>query len=180
MFPFCSIFPSPLLPRGALMRRRDGGAGRRRDRRTGPQIRRSGAREIRAFDRCGARVVRLATGTRAASGLRPGAISPCQELADRRECRESAARRRKEERRSRAPKGAPGPRHGLGVSGDPETGVTARRATGAAFRTSACRRSAPLIFREEQKRTKGTRRPPQNRAMPLGCLTFASKSRASW
>src|ERR1051325_11460663 len=64
------------------MRRRDGGAGRRRGRRTGPQIRRSGAREIRAFDRCGARVVRLATGTRAASGLRPGAISPCQELAD--------------------------------------------------------------------------------------------------
>src|ERR1051325_94757 len=63
------------------MRRREGGAGRRRDRRTGPQIRRSGAREIRAFDRCGARVVRLATGTRAASGLRPGALSPCPPLA---------------------------------------------------------------------------------------------------
>src|ERR1043165_2183073 len=52
---------------------------------TGEQVfsfRRSGAREIRAFDRCGARVVRLATGTRAASGLRPGAISPCQGRAD--------------------------------------------------------------------------------------------------
>jgi len=33
------------------------------------------------------------------------------------------------------------------ISGAPEMGPTARRATGAAFRTSACRRSAPLIFR---------------------------------
>ena len=37
-----------------------------------------------------------------------------------------------------------GPRHGLVISGDPEMGSTARRATGCGgFRTSACRRSAP-------------------------------------
>src|SRR5215210_1655613 len=46
---------------------------------------------------------------RAVSGLRPEAISSCQELADRRKCRESAARRRKEnaaaERREAPPVG---------------------------------------------------------------------------
>src|ERR1041384_2854573 len=41
------------------------------------------------------------------------------------------------------------------ISGDPEIGPTARRATGAAFRTSACRRSAPLIFWRERKRDEG-------------------------
>ena len=35
------------------------------------------------------------------------------------------------------------PRMGRVISGDPEMGSTARRATGAAIRTSACRRSAP-------------------------------------
>jgi len=35
-----------------------------------------------------------------------------------------------------------GRRHRPVISGDPEIGPTARRATGAAFRTSACRRSA--------------------------------------
>src|ERR1043165_3642987 len=51
---------------------------------TGEQVfsfRRSGAREIRAFDRCGARVVRRPTGARRASGRGRGAIPPCQELA---------------------------------------------------------------------------------------------------
>src|ERR1043165_3388727 len=64
------------------MRRRDGGAGRK----WGPDnwpltpaVGRPGNPGLRSVRRPG---VRLATGTRAASGLRPGAISPCQELAD--------------------------------------------------------------------------------------------------
>jgi len=51
----------------------------------------------------------------------------------RREPQQSAARRA-------------GPRHGPAISGEPEIEPTARRLTGAAFRTSACRRSAPLVF----------------------------------
>src|SRR4051812_16885752 len=53
------------------------------------------------------------------------------------------------ESRSRAPRGAaagdPAVISGdpAVISGDPEIGVTARHATGAAFRTSAYRRSAP-------------------------------------
>src|SRR4051794_41954752 len=46
------------------------------------------------------------------------------------------------ESRSRAPRGAAAGDPAV-ISGDPEIGVTARHATGAAFRTSACRRSAP-------------------------------------
>src|SRR5207249_3396960 len=38
-----------------------------------------------------------------------------------------------------------GRRHRPVIAGEPEIGPTARRATGAAFRTSACRRSAPLM-----------------------------------
>ena len=148
-----------------------------------PAIGRPGNPGLRSVRRPGAR---LATGTRAASGLRPGAISPCQELADggwsrlpkvaadvlaRKAGRsrtqrgppvpKSAARRRKENaaaERREARRWAIPP----AISGDPEIGPTARRATGAAFRTSACRRSAPLIFSRGRKRTKGSRRPPQS------------------
>src|ERR1043165_2220504 len=44
-----------------------------------PAVGRPGKPGLRSVRRPGAR---LATGTRAASGLRPGAIPPCQELAD--------------------------------------------------------------------------------------------------
>src|SRR3954465_11272330 len=57
------------------------------------------------------------------------------------------------ESRSRAPRGAAAGDPAV-ISGDPEIGVTARHATGAAFRTSACRRSAPLEFSREQKRQR--------------------------
>src|ERR1041385_1928903 len=50
------------------------------------------------------------------------------------------------------------------ISGDPEMGPTARRATGAAFRTSACRRSAPSFFSERsRRRQRGTRPLPTGR-----------------
>ncbi len=58
--------------------------------------------------------------------------------------------------RSRAPRGAPACVTGPVISGDPEMGPTretdhrVRR-----FRTSACRRSAPLIFFGERRKTKG-------------------------
>jgi hypothetical protein len=63
------------------MRRRDGGTNRRRRRRTGAFFGggRFGKPEPSPVRR---QYDRLAAGMRAASGLRPGAISPCQELAD--------------------------------------------------------------------------------------------------
>ena len=92
--------------------------------------------------------------SRAASGPALGALRPlCEELADspgssRGQARPGAGRmpkafaraaaERREARRWAIPPV---------ISGDPEIGPAARRATGAAFRTSACRRSAPLIFR---------------------------------
>src|ERR1043165_7750298 len=161
---------------------------------TGEQVfsfRRSGAREIRAFDRCGARVVRLATGTRAASGLRPGAISPCQELADgagpaflkvaadvlARKAGRSRTQRGptspekrgptpEGERRSRAPRGATAGVSGRDLWAFLEIGPTARRAMGAAFRTSACRRSAPSFFHQgsnELGMVRGAKRPRRRR-----------------
>ena len=103
---------SRMLAEGRFsMRRRDGGAGRRRDRRTGPQIRQpapgnSGPRAGAAPAR------RLATGTRAASGLRPEALrpparswltiggqaAPSDESAARRRNENAAAERRKARR----------------------------------------------------------------------------------
>ena len=137
--------------------------------------------------------------TRAASGLRPGAIPPCQELADgghsalriwpkfwpKRQNRgpseslrirspKSAARRRSENAAAERREAHPARVMGWVISGDPEIGPTARRAMGAAFRTSACRRSAPLIFLREQKKTRGNPAPSSNRAMLLGCLTIES------
>src|ERR1043165_2637536 len=157
------------------MRRRDGGAGRK----WGPDnwpltpaVGRPGNPALRSVRRPG---VRLATGTRAASGLRPGAIPPCQELADRRKCRESAARRRKENaaaERREARRWAVPP----AISGEPEIGPTARRAMGAAFRTSACRRSAPLIsFERSRNRRKGHPPPPQRAGAALACSVIPGR-----
>src|SRR5690349_8337799 len=84
-------------------------------------------------------------------GAPPGDTTiPCQELADDRwahfapspKARPDAVRKTPQQGAERRA----GPRHGPVISGDPEIGVTARRATGAAFRTSACRRSAPPHF----------------------------------
>src|SRR6185436_4584356 len=48
-----------------------------------------------------------------------------------------------------------GPRHAPVISGDPEMDLSRGRSPGAAFRTSACRRSAPLIFSGERNRDEG-------------------------
>src|SRR5436305_10652229 len=71
---------------------------------------------------------------------------------------ESAARRRKENAAAERRK-ARGRAFPAVISGDPEMGVTVRRATGAAFRTSACRRSAPLTFFGERKTHQGAPAP---------------------
>ena len=108
----------------------------------------------------------------ASSAERPGGVgappggttASRQELADRRKCRKArpdAVRRTPQQSVERRA----GPRHGPVISGDPEIDPLARRVTGVRrFRTSACRRSAPLIFFRERKLTKGIRRPPGNRA----------------
>ena len=160
------------------MRRRDGGAGRRRDRRTGPQ---SGGR---APGKSGPSVGAAPGwfGSQPAHGRRRGSargrypparswltavvwqLRVWRRFSPERQNRnritkvldppKSAARRRKEERRSRAPRGA-GSAYPALISGDPEMVPTARRDTGAAFRTSACRRSAPSFFSRERKKDKG-------------------------
>ena len=98
-----------------------------------------------------------------------GTMASCQELADDRwaQCaRESAARRRKENaaaerREARRPASWAGDLRRSEDRPDREAGHRVRR-----FRTSACRRSAPLIFRE-RKQTKGTRPPTGRRS--IGC-----------
>jgi len=60
-----------------------------------------------------------------------------------------------------------GPRHGPVISGDPEMDLSRGRSPGAAFRTSACRRSAPLVFFRGAETTKGTPAPCLNRAAEL-------------
>jgi hypothetical protein len=69
---------------------------------------------------------------------------------------ENAAAERRKARRARV--------MGPAISGDPEMGPIARRTIGCGgFRTSACRRSAPLTFFGERKTDKG-HPPPSNRA----------------
>ena len=96
------------------------------------------------------RVLASSAGHPGGFGTRLGVLRPlCEELAgwERRQCRFQEARTGAEKCRSGAPRGAPGPRHGpgdlrrSGDRSDREADHRVRR-----FRTSACRRSAPLIF----------------------------------
>src|SRR5947209_1362739 len=106
---------------------------------------------------------RLATGTRAAAALRPEVLWPPARswlMAALKRAAESAARRRKENaaaerREARRPTSLAGDLRQSGDRPDREAGHRVRR-----FRTSACRRFAPLIFWGSRKRTRGTRRPP--------------------
>src|ERR1041385_2539322 len=171
------------------MRRRDGGAGRRRDRRTGPQIRRSGAREIRAFDRCGARV----PGSQPAHGRRRGSargrypparswlteagpafLKVAADVLARKAGRSRTQRgptspekrgpTPEGERRSRAPRGAPvgDPAGHLGRSRD---GSYREAGHGCGVPHQRLSALCPLIFfREEQKKTKGHPPPPNGPA----------------
>ena len=101
--------------------------------------------------------------TRAASGLRPGALRP-----PARSWLTAAGLGRKPHRlRSKARPGAgrktprwsaerrAGQRHWPVIPGDPGIGPTARRVTGAAFRTSASRRSASPRMARDGKAGKG-------------------------
>ena len=65
-----------------------------------------------------------------------------------------------------------GRRHRPVISGEPEIGPTARRATGAAFRTSACRRSAPSRDGERPKGTTAYPAPQRIRAAKLGFFSL--------
>src|SRR5262249_58037073 len=86
----------------------------------------------------------------------------CEVLADAGRCAGPMKRGpRSEKCRGGAPRGAPAGVIGRLVSFARETGPTARRATGTAFRASACRRSAPLI--SGSKRKDGVPRAAKNR-----------------
>src|SRR5438270_4030908 len=98
-YPIYEVYsPYPAHLRGVIMRRLGGGAGRRRDRRTGPSIRQP------APGNSGPRTGAASAGepqahTRAASGLRPEVLWPPARswlTAARKRAAESAARRRKE------------------------------------------------------------------------------------
>jgi hypothetical protein len=159
-----------------------------------PAVGRPGNPGLRSVRRPGAR---LATGTRAASGLRPGATSPCQELADgdrsatavwlrfwperqsgsrirkSRAGSESAARRRKENaaaERREARRWAIPP----AISGDPEIGPTARRATGAAYPHQRLSALCSLHFFERSRRRQRGTRPLSTGRRSVGFLPPAS------
>jgi hypothetical protein len=120
------------------MRRLERGAGRRRDRRTGPSTSAAGARQLRASDWRGARGRAARTArTRAASGLRPGTQrSPARSWltgANAEKARPDAVRRTPQQS---AEKRA-GLRHWPVIFGRfPKIGPLARRTTG-------CGASAP-------------------------------------
>jgi hypothetical protein len=135
----------------------------------------------------GARAAGSQPATRAASGPVLGVLRPCARcsLTARVHRRDTQARTGADpepkgagESRSGASRGA---RPGVPgrISGDPEIGVTARHATGAAFRASACRRSAPLVFFGGAETDEGHPAPSPNRAMPLGCLTIEDDLRVT-
>ena len=173
-------WPHPACRGAPLERRLDGGAGWRRDRRAGPQLRQPAPGN--SGPRAGAAPALPARNRYPGGvGTPPGALrSPARSWLTIGRCAidESAARRRKERRRSRAPKGAParvsaGDLRRSGDRSDSRDGPS-----GAAFRTSACRRSAPphlFLGSGKGRRAPGAR---SNRAMMLGCLTTETDCRA--
>jgi len=172
------IMIAPCSLRGALMRRLEREAGRRRDRRTGPRIRQP------APGNSGPWLVRRPRARFAPShpggvGAPPGGtMASCQELADGGAigAAESAARRRKENaaagrREARRPTSLAGHLRRSGDGSARETDHRVRR-----FRTSACRRSAPPLFLGAEK-DKGVPAPPQKGRRSVGCLTIESEDR---
>ena len=160
------------------MRRRDGGAGRRRDRRTGPQ---SGSRRpaipglvLVRRPRC-----RLATGTRAASGLRPEVLRPPARSWLIGGCNapsESAARRRKENaaaerRKARRPASWAGHLRRSGDGSARETDHRVRRSAPAPVGALL-----PSIFERSGEQTKG-RPPPRNGPAERWLLTTGEGAR---
>ena len=114
------------------MRRLDGGAGRRRGRRTGPQLRQPAPGN--SGPRAGAAPALPARNRHPGGvGAPPGGTTaPCQELADRRRIMRAAKARPDAGRRTpqQSAERRAGPRHGPVIFGDPEIGPLARRTTG--------------------------------------------------
>ena len=153
-----------------VVRRDEPGRGRQR-------LNPGGRRQTVAFGWRGARGRDLASpSARAAFGAPPGHYDPARSwLTD--EAANGFDEKRGPDavkRRGGAPRGAPASRHEAGSSPAlPEMGPIARRATGAAIRASASRRSAPLFFGRRRKR-EGEPGPHLNRANRIGCLTSES------
>jgi hypothetical protein len=164
------------------MRRLERGAGRRR------------GVEMRSFNPAanagnrggwgGARARGSQPRTRAASGHALGVLRPlCEELADgpvhhgtrkrgpkpkhRRKAMPRAAAERREARR---PTLLAGDLRRSGDRPDRKAGHRVRR-----FRTSACRRSAPLIFFQGAENRRGAPAPCQPGRRSFGCLTIESE-----
>ena len=148
------------------MRRLERGAGRRRDRRTGPGIRQPAPGN--SGPRAGAAPAGALTHSAHPGGVGAppgGTTASCQELADDRwahfappaKARPDAGRRTPQQSAERRA----GPRHGPVISGDPEIGPLARRATGCGVSAPApVGALLPSIFRE-RKQAKG--HPPPSR-----------------
>jgi hypothetical protein len=100
--------------------------------------------------------VSLASSHPGGVGAPPGGITAfCQELADSgarapQKARPDAVRKTPQQSAERRA----GLRHWPVISGDPEMELSRGSSSGAAFRTSACRRSAPLIFFGSRKWTR--------------------------
>jgi len=174
-------WPHPAHRGAPLERRLDGGAGRRRDRRTGPGIRQPAPGN--SGPRAGAAPALPARNRYPGGvGAPPGDTTvPCQELADDRWARcaidESAARRRKENaaaerRKARRPASWAGDLRRSGDRSARETDHRVRRSAPAPVGALL-----PLIFLGSGKgrRAPGAR---SNRAMMLGCLTTETDCRA--
>ncbi len=160
------------------MRRLERGAGRRRDRRSGPRLPAAGARQFRAL--AGAAPAGVLTHSTHPGGVGAppgGTTASCQELADGErtmrlpKARPDAVRKTPQQSAERRA----GLRHWPVISGvlgdrpDREAGHGVRR-----FRTSACRRSAPLIFSQGAENRRGAPAPCQSGRRSVGCLTIES------
>ena len=104
---------------------------------------------------------RLAPSYSGGVGAPPGDTTiPCQELADRRKCRKA-----RPDAVVRTPQQGAERRNGRAfpavISGDPEMGSTARRATGAALPHQRLSALCSPHFFGDGKRTRGIRRPQQ-------------------
>ena len=165
---------SPCSLRGALMRRLERGAGRTSG--AGDAASSSGSRRpaipglgLERRPRC-----RLATGTRAAAGLRPEVLRPPARswLTDGGHTfappSESAARRRKEDAAAERRKARRPPLLAGDLRAFPEIGPTARRPPGAALPHQRLSALCSPLFSGGGQRTKGSPEPHPNRRRSVG------------
>ena len=130
-------------PRVGLATQHSGGSGHRAGRHYDRSARCSlGGSRLRPPGGLSGTTVRNGTAAKANGSKEAAPQSPAPELRRSKSFARNAAVERREARR---------PASSAGDPGDPGIGPTARRATGAASRTSACRRSAPLIRAAKRK-----------------------------